>query len=64
MKDPFVAEVRKHRMDHTQQFKSDLHLICEDLRAFELTLGKRLVTLKTKRRRPSTRFSPPRACGG
>ena len=32
MKDPYVAEVRKYRLQHTKQFGSNLHLICEDLR--------------------------------
>ena len=38
MKDPYVEEVRKHRMEHTRQFNSNLHLICEDLREFESCL--------------------------
>ena len=57
MKDPYVAEVRKYRMQHTKQFDSDLHLICEDLRNFESSLGKRVVTLAPKmlrRRTPSS----------
>ena len=53
MKDPYVEEVRKHRMEHTQQFKSDLHLICEDLRNFESSLGERVVTLEPKRIQPA-----------
>ena len=59
MKDPFVDEVRKHRMEHTRRFKSDLHLICEDLRAFESTLGDRVVTLKPKRIGRESRPGPP-----
>ncbi len=54
MRDPFVEEVRKHRLEHTRQFDSDLHRICEDLREFEATLGERVVTLEPKRRRPAT----------
>jgi len=54
MKDPFVEEVRKYRMEHTRQFDSNLHRICEDLREFEATLGERVVTLEPKRRRPAT----------
>ena len=54
MKDPFVEEVRKHRMEHTRQFDSDLHRICEDLREFEASLGERVVTLEPKKRRPTT----------
>jgi hypothetical protein len=49
MKDPIVAEVRQHRMEHTQQFHSDLKLICEDLRKYEAGLGDRLVSPQPKR---------------
>ena len=52
MKDPFVAEVRKHRMAHTRKFGSNLRRICEDLRAFELTLGKRVVKVAARRPKP------------
>jgi len=33
MKDPIVAEVRKHRMEHTKRFHGDLTAICEKLEA-------------------------------
>ena len=61
MKDPYVEEVRKYRMEHTRQFDSDLHRICEDLREFEATLGERVVTLEPKRRGPTapSRKAPP-----
>jgi hypothetical protein len=52
MKDPIVAEVRKHRMEHTQQFHGDLHLICEDLRKIEAALSDRLVDPQPKRLPP------------
>jgi hypothetical protein len=52
MKDPYVEEVRKHRMEHTCQFDSNLHRICEDLRQFESSLGDRVVTLEPKKSRP------------
>jgi hypothetical protein len=52
MKDPYVEEVRKHRMEHTRQFNSNLHLICEDMREFEASLGERVVTLEPKKVRP------------
>jgi hypothetical protein len=52
MKDPFVQEVRKYRMKHTQRFKADLHLICEDLRQYQNTLGDRVVTLEPRRIQP------------
>lgn len=55
MKDPYIAEVRKHRMEHTQQFNSDLHLICEDLRKFESSLGERVVTLEPRKIQPTKR---------
>ena len=55
MKDPYVAEVRQHRMEHTRRFGSDLHLICEDLRSIDASLGERVVTLKPKRVPPSRR---------
>ena len=53
MKDPFVQEVRKHRMKHTKRFGADLHLICEDLRKFEGTLGNRVVSLEPRRIQPT-----------
>ena len=63
MKDPYVAEVRKYRMQHTKQFDSNLHLICEDLRKFECSLGDRVVILaprKMHRTRASTVRGAPR----
>ena len=53
MKDPIVAEVRQHRMEHTQRFNSDLALICEDFRKLEAGLGDRLVKPEPKRLRPT-----------
>lgn len=50
MKDPYVAEVRKYRMQHTRQFDSNLHLICEDLRKFETSLGNRVVLLAPRKK--------------
>ena len=38
MKDPFVAEVRKYRMEHTKKFNSNIHEICKDLRKYEKSL--------------------------
>ncbi len=51
MKDPFVAEVCKHRMAHTRKFGSNLRRICEDLRAFESTLGERVVRVAIRQRK-------------
>jgi hypothetical protein len=53
MKDPFVEEVRKSRMEHTKQFNSNLRLICEDLRRFEASLGDRVVTLEPRKVQPT-----------
>ena len=53
MKDPFVDEVRQFRMEHTKQFNSDLHMICEDLRRFESSLGDRVVTLEPRKIQPT-----------
>ncbi len=53
MKDPFVQELRKYRMEHTQRFHGDLHLICQDLRRYEGTLGDRIVTLEPRRSQPT-----------
>jgi hypothetical protein len=52
VKDPIVDEVRKYRIEHTRQFNSDLHQICEDLRKFESTLGARVVRLEPRRIQP------------
>ncbi len=49
MKDPYVAEVRKYRMQHTKLFDANLHLICEDLRNFESSLGDRVVLLNPRK---------------
>jgi hypothetical protein len=53
MKDPIVAEVRQHRMEHTRRFHSDIALICADLRKLEAGLGDRLVSPQPKRARPA-----------
>ena len=53
MKDPFVDEVRSFRMQHTKQFNSSLHAICEDLRRLESSLGDRVVVLQPRRLKPT-----------
>ena len=52
MKDPIVEEVRKHRMEHTQEFNGDLAAICADLRKTQSTSGHKVVRLPAKRCRP------------
>ncbi|MCD4727800.1 MAG: hypothetical protein K8R46_09070 [Pirellulales bacterium] len=54
MKDPIVAEVRKHRMEHAKRFNFDLALICEDFRKIEAGLGDRLVRPQPKRLQPKS----------
>ncbi len=61
MKDPFVNEVRKFRMEHTKQFDSDLHRICDDLRILDRSLENRLVTLKPRKINRPKRLSKPAA---
>ncbi len=41
-------------MEHTQQFNADLHMICEDLRRYETTLGNRVVKFSPRRIQPTT----------
>jgi len=60
MKDPYVAEVRKYRMQHTKACGSDLHRIGEDLREFERSLGARVVAPNVggaQKKRPGRRFA-------
>jgi hypothetical protein len=54
MKDPIVAEVRQHRMEHTKRFHGNLALICEDLRKLEAGLGERLEAPQPRLRRQPT----------
>lgn len=56
MKDPIVKEVRAARMEHTKQFNSDLHLICEDLRRLEASLGDRVVKLAPRKISPAKKL--------
>jgi hypothetical protein len=55
MKDPIVAEVRKHRMEHTRRFKGDLDAICADLRKVQKASGHKIVRLRP---RPSASARP------
>jgi hypothetical protein len=50
MKDPIVEEVRKHRMEHTLEFKGNLSAICADLRSAQLKAGHKVVRLSPKKR--------------
>jgi hypothetical protein len=53
MKDPIIAELREHRMEHTRRFHGDIALICEDFRKLEAGLGERLVSPQPRRLRPT-----------
>jgi len=55
MRDPIVAEVRKHRMEHTRKFKGDLRAICEDLQAIERASGHKVVRLPARKVKPKKR---------
>jgi hypothetical protein len=57
MKDPIVEEVRKHRTEHTRQFRGDLKAICADLRSVQTASGFKVVRLSPKRLRVSARSS-------
>ena len=59
MKDPIVAEIRQHRMEHTKVFNSDLKLICEDLRKVEKSLGERVIQAVPPRLRPTSEPGTP-----
>ncbi len=51
MKDPIVEEVRKYRMEHTEEFKRDLADICRDLRKIQIDSGHRIVRMAVRRKR-------------
>jgi hypothetical protein len=55
MKDQIIAEVRKHRLAHTQKFKGDLSAICNDLHRIERTSGHKLVRYAPKKLAAPTR---------
>ncbi len=41
MKDPFVTEIRKYRIEHTKKCNYDIHAICEDLIKYQEELYAR-----------------------
>jgi len=49
MRDPIVEEVRKHRMEHTRQFRGDLSAICADLRCVQSASGHKVVRLAPRK---------------
>lgn len=55
MTDPIVEEVRRFRMEHTRKCKSNLALICKDLRAIQARCGHKVVRLSPKKLRPTSK---------
>ena len=53
MRDPIVEEVRRHRMEHTRKFNSQLSAICDDLRTIQRKCGHKVVRLPPKRLKPA-----------
>jgi hypothetical protein len=53
MKDLIVEEVRKHRMEHTQEFRGDLDAICADLRSIQITSRHKVVRLTPRKPEPT-----------
>ena len=54
MRDPIVDEVRRFRMEHTRKFRSDLDLICADIRKIQVRCGHKIVRHPAKRVQPTT----------
>ncbi len=54
MTDPIVAEVRKHRMQHTRKFGGDLRKICAELRSVQEKLDQKVLRLPAQRPRRGT----------
>ncbi len=52
--DPIVAEVRRIRHEHAAQFKYDLDLIANDLKAQEKASGRSYIILTPRRIKPRT----------
>ena len=53
MTDPIVAEVRRHRTEHTRRFNGELSRICQLLREIQKGCGHKVVRLPPKRLRPT-----------
>ena len=47
--DPIVDEIRRIRQQHTDQFNSDLHAICDDIRRLERESGREYVCYPPRR---------------
>jgi len=61
--DPIVNEVRRIRQAYAEQFKNDLHAICEDLRRQERESGRKLRRREKSEDEPTTGQAEERAPG-
>jgi hypothetical protein len=55
MKDPIIEEVRKHRKEHTDEFRGDLSAICAELQRIQGTSGHKVVRLSPRKKTVSRR---------
>ena len=52
--DPIIAEIRRFRAEHAEQYGRDLNRICKALREFEATSGRKVVHRKPRVLIPNT----------
>jgi hypothetical protein len=57
MKDPIVAEVRKHRKEHTDKFQGEMSKICADLRRVQKDSKHDIVRLAPRKIGPEIHSS-------
>uniref|UniRef100_UPI004055EB5F hypothetical protein n=1 Tax=Candidatus Electrothrix sp. TaxID=2170559 RepID=UPI004055EB5F len=48
IEDPIVAEIRRFRNEHAEKYGHDLKRICNSLREFEKTSGRKVVHRKPR----------------
>jgi hypothetical protein len=49
IEDPIVAEIRRFRNEHAEKYGHDLKRICNALREFEKTSGRKIVHRNSRR---------------
>jgi hypothetical protein len=52
IEDPIVAEIRRFRSEHAEKYGHDLKRICNSLREFEKTSGRKVVHRKPRLLQP------------
>lgn len=52
--DPVLAEVRRIREEYALKFNGDVHAILDDLRKRQAASGRKVVSLESKRAKPSS----------